>query len=94
MIRRGPPSCQHRAVPPLLVGLRPDHRLAGRDTVALADLARDILGISPASLFPAWALCERQALETAGISPPVIDLAGTDLAAAGWAGSPASTGSC
>jgi len=56
--------------------------------VALADLARDVLGITPASLFPAWALGERQALETAGINPPVIDLAGTDLAATGWAGQP------
>jgi len=73
---------------PLLVGLRPDYRLAGQDTIALADLARDVLGITPASLFPAWALCERQALETAGISPPAIDLAGTDLAAIGWAEQP------
>jgi len=73
---------------PLLVGLRPDHRLAGRDVVALADLARDVLGITPADLFPAWTLSQRQALETAGISPPVIDLAGTDLAAIGWAEQP------
>lgn len=30
---------------PLLVGLRPEHRLAGQDAVALNDLAHDVLGI-------------------------------------------------
>jgi hypothetical protein len=39
-------------------------------------------------LFPAWALSERQALETAGINPPTIDLADTDLAAVRWAERP------
>ena len=48
---------------PLLVGLRPDHRLAGRDTVALRDLAHDVLGMPPEDLFPAWTLAQRQALE-------------------------------
>jgi DNA-binding transcriptional LysR family regulator len=70
---------------PLLVGLRPDHRLVGRDTVALSDLARDVLGTNPEDLFPAWAISERQALETAGINPPTIDLTDTDLAATRWA---------
>jgi len=37
---------------PLLVGLRPGHRLAGQDMVALADLARDTLGLAPAALCP------------------------------------------
>ena len=71
---------------PMLVGLRPDHRLAGRDTVALQDLAHDVLGTAAADLFPAWALCQRQALEAAGISPPAVDLADPDLAATRWAG--------
>jgi DNA-binding transcriptional LysR family regulator len=73
---------------PLLVGLRPEHRLAGRPAVALADLAHDVLGTMPADLFPAWALSQRQALETAGISPPSADLADTDLAATRWADQP------
>ena len=70
---------------PLLVGLRPGHRLAGRDVIALGDLAQDVLGTTPADLFPAWALSQRQALEQAGISPPAIDLADPDLTATRWA---------
>ena len=37
---------------PLLVGLRPGHRLAGQDTIALQDLAHDVLGTTSADLFP------------------------------------------
>ena len=70
---------------PLLVGLRPDHRLASQNTLALSDLAHDVLGTSSADLFPAWALSQRQALEQAGISPPTIDLTDTELAATRWA---------
>ena len=69
---------------PLLVGLRPDHRLVGRDTVALSDLAHDVLGATPETLFPAWALAQRQALDAVGINPPRLDLAETDLAAGRW----------
>ena len=36
---------------PLLVGLRPDHRLACQDTVALRDLAHDVLGMPPETSF-------------------------------------------
>ena len=39
---------------PLVVGLRPDHRLAGRDSVALSELAHEVLGTAPEALFPAW----------------------------------------
>jgi DNA-binding transcriptional LysR family regulator len=70
---------------PLLVGLRPDHRLAGQGAVALKDLAQDVLGSTSADLFPAWALSQRQALDQAGISPPTIDLTDTDLTATRWA---------
>jgi DNA-binding transcriptional LysR family regulator len=70
---------------PLAVGLRPGHRLAGRDTVVLSELAREVLGSAPEALFPAWAQVQRKALETAGIAPPTIDLADTDLAALRWA---------
>ena len=73
---------------PLLVGLRPDHRLAGQDKVALSDLAHDVLGTTPEDLFPAWALSQRQVLETADLSPPTIDLTDTDLAATRWADQP------
>jgi DNA-binding transcriptional LysR family regulator len=70
---------------PLLVGLRPGHRLAGHDAVALTDLAHDVLGLMPAALFPAWALTQQQALDQAGIRPPTADLIDTDLAATRWA---------
>jgi DNA-binding transcriptional LysR family regulator len=70
---------------PLAVGLRPDHRLAGRDSIALSELAHELLGIAPDALFPAWALAQRQALDSAGIAPPVIELADADLAATRWA---------
>ena len=73
---------------PLLVGLRPGHRLAGRDTVALPDLAHDVLSTAPAELFPAWALSQRHALEAAGISPPTVDLTDTDRAATRWTDQP------
>lgn len=70
---------------PLLVGLRPGHRLAARDAVHLADLADDVFGRTREGLFPAWALCQRQALETLGRQPRhCVDLADTDLAAARW----------
>jgi hypothetical protein len=70
---------------PLLVGLRPGHPLAGQDAVALHDLAHYVLGTTSADLFPAWALSQQQALDMAGISPPAIDLADTELAATRWA---------
>ena len=68
----------------LLVGLRPSHRLAANDTIALSELAFDVLGTAPEALFPAWALSQRQALDAAGISPPTVELADTDLAAVRW----------
>ena len=73
---------------PLVVGLRPGHHLASRDTIALSELAHEVLGTAPEALFPAWALTQRQALDTAGIAPPAIELADTDLAAIRWADQP------
>jgi hypothetical protein len=70
---------------PLLVGLRPSHRLASRETIMLSDLEYELLGSAPEELFPAWALSERQALDAAGITPPTIELADSDLAASRWA---------
>lgn len=73
---------------PLLVGLRPGHRLAGQDRVRLADLARDRLGGTAETLFPAWALAQRQALAAAGVDPPRSQLVMTDLAATSWQDQP------
>jgi len=73
---------------PLLAGLRPNHRLASRDTIALSDLGHEVLGTSPQALFPAWALAQRQALDAARVAPPTIELADTDLAASRWADQP------
>lgn len=69
---------------PLLVGLRPGHRLAAADAVALGDLEGEVLGSPDADLFPAWALSQQQALATAGVAPPTAGLEASDLAAAGW----------
>ena len=73
---------------PLLVGLRPQHRLAGRSAVALADLADDVLGTTTEALFPAWALVQQQVLRAVGITPPQVQLERTDLAATRWTEQP------
>lgn len=73
---------------PLLVGLRPGHRLGDQETVRLADLAGDRLGVSAEALFPAWAIVQQRALAAAGIRPPQVTLAHTDLAATRWADQP------
>lgn len=69
---------------PLMVGLRADHHLAGAAEVALEDLARERLAVPSDTLFPALALAQRQALESAGLSPPVVILDATDLSASNW----------
>lgn len=69
---------------PMLVAMRATHRLAGADTVDLAELADDTLGMTRDSLFPAWALSQQQALAKAGIAPPTIELDDTDIAARRW----------
>jgi DNA-binding transcriptional LysR family regulator len=76
------------AAEPLLVGLRPGHRLAGQEIIRLADLAHDVLGRVRKCLFPAWALIQQQALDAAGIRPPAVDLDDTDLTAARWLDQP------
>lgn len=73
---------------PLLVGLRPTHRFAKRDSIVLADLANEVLGITPEALFPAWVLSQRQALDAAGVAPATVDLIDTDLAAVRWVDQP------
>jgi DNA-binding transcriptional LysR family regulator len=73
---------------PLLVGLRPQHVLAGESTVSLSQLAHEVLGATAETLFPAWAIVQQQALHAAGISPPQLPLVATDLAAARWMDQP------
>lgn len=73
---------------PLFVVLREGHRLAGQESVRLADLSRERLGMPSEALFPAWAVAQRQALDDAGVTPRVIELAATDLAATGWPAQP------
>lgn len=69
---------------PLLVGLRADHPLTERDSVALADLAGERFGVHSTALFPAWARAHLDALEAAGVSPAMVELADTDLFARRW----------
>jgi DNA-binding transcriptional LysR family regulator len=75
----------------LLVGLRVDHHLAGQAAVALDDLARSRLAVPSDTLFPALALAQRQALDSAGLSPPEVVLDATDLTASGWTDQPEAT---
>lgn len=76
---------------PLLVGLRPGHRMTDREVVTLADLAGEPLGLPSDALFPAWALAQRQALDEAGVRPPTVLLDATDLSASGWTSQPDAT---
>ena len=69
---------------PLFVALRPDHRLARQPSVDLQELAEDRLGMTDPSLFPAWTAAQHHALAAAGIAPPTVPLARTDLNAVGW----------
>jgi DNA-binding transcriptional LysR family regulator len=69
---------------PLLVALRPGHRLAGRATVTLADLAGETFSLPSKELFPGWALAQRHALDVVAVSPPTVELADTDLSAHKW----------
>jgi DNA-binding transcriptional LysR family regulator len=69
---------------PLLVGLREEHPWAARDAIDLPALAEMTLGIHPRRLLPAWHTAQLAALADADVDPPKVELADTDLAAAGW----------
>jgi hypothetical protein len=56
--------------------------------VALADLARESLGLHSEALFPAWTLAHLQALAAAEVSPPTVELVDPDLFARRWAAQP------
>jgi DNA-binding transcriptional LysR family regulator len=68
----------------VVVALRNSHRLAERDSVSWADLARETFGIPSASLFPDWSAAQQRVLDEAGICPPIVELEATDVAAADW----------
>lgn len=68
----------------LVVGVRPEHRSAAGDSVNLVDLETEAVGLHSEDLFPAWSTGLRQALEAAGVSPPVVEIADTDLSASRW----------
>jgi len=72
----------------LLVGLRPGHRLAESESIALVELADEVLGMPPEALFPAWVISQRQALDAAGVAPKVVELRDTDLSASRWLDQP------
>ncbi|HYP46089.1 MAG TPA: LysR family transcriptional regulator [Propionibacteriaceae bacterium] len=69
---------------PLLVGLRPGHPLVGEPAIQLSALADQVRGTTTDTLFPAWSLAQQQALRTAGIAPPTVQLDAPDLVAARW----------
>lgn len=69
---------------PLFVGLRTDHRLTTRDEVDLVDLAGETLGMHSDALFPTWVLAQKRTLRIAGVRPPVVELADTDVSAWKW----------
>jgi DNA-binding transcriptional LysR family regulator len=73
---------------PLLIGVRPSHRLAGRSYVAIDELKDDVLGQPSEALFPAWTQAQRAVLKTARIDPPTAGLPGADLSAARWVDNP------
>jgi DNA-binding transcriptional LysR family regulator len=73
---------------PLLIGLRPGHRLAGDDVIDLRLLGDRPLGLHPAQLFPAWHGAQRQILADAGLAPPTVELEDTDLSARLWTRQP------
>jgi hypothetical protein len=66
---------------------RTTRRVAG-EHIALADLAHEVLGFTPSSLLPAWALAQQQALAAAGVHPPTTELDDPDLTASRWADQP------
>lgn len=73
---------------PLLIGLRPDHRLGTETSIDLQRLGEHTLGMHPAHLFPAWHAAQRQILADADLTPPIAELSDTDLTARSWTNQP------
>jgi DNA-binding transcriptional LysR family regulator len=86
-----PPSgtaCRPVGREPLLVGLRPSHRLASRPSVGLDELGEEVVGIVSDALFPAWVQSQRAALVEAGIDPPTAPILAADISAVHWQDQP------
>jgi DNA-binding transcriptional LysR family regulator len=75
---------------PLLVGLRPQHRLAAQPAVPLAELAHEVLGAPSEALFPAWAIVQRQG-PAGGLHLAAADAARRDRPGRGAVDGPART---
>jgi DNA-binding transcriptional LysR family regulator len=73
---------------PLLIGLHPDDPLAQADQIDIRELSNRALGLQAAHLFPAWHDVQQQVLVDAGISPPIVELADTDLSPRMWVAQP------
>jgi len=73
---------------PLMVSVRPDHRYAGREAVTLADFAGETLGVPSEALFPAWALAQRQLLESAQVPFRTVEISDNHVSASKWPAEP------
>jgi DNA-binding transcriptional LysR family regulator len=73
---------------PLSVSVRRNHRLADRSGVPLSELAHERLGIAGEPLFPAWVSTQRQALQAAGVDPPMVELDDNHVSAGQWPAQP------
>jgi DNA-binding transcriptional LysR family regulator len=69
---------------PIVVGLRPEHPLAGDPSIRLCDLEGATLGIQNGDLFPGWATALQTIVEAQGMTPPTVELRDIDLAARDW----------
>lgn len=69
---------------PLLVGLRPSHRLAPRSSVGLDELGGEALGVVSDALFPAWVQSQRAALTDAGVEVRTVPILAADISAVRW----------
>jgi DNA-binding transcriptional LysR family regulator len=68
----------------LLIGLRPDHPLAGEASIDLHRLGAQTLGMHAAHLFPAWHAVQQQVLSDTGLTPPIVELDDPDLTGRRW----------
>jgi DNA-binding transcriptional LysR family regulator len=73
---------------PLLAGVRPTHRLAGRSNVTPGELSGDVLGLPSEALFPAWVNAQSAVLAEVGIEPPTAPLMAADISALRWVDQP------
>lgn len=82
--KRGQVTSRSLCAQPIVVAVRPGHRLAGRRSVSLVELERETLGLASAQLFPAWASYQQRALDVAGVAPPTKVLEDHSVEAPRW----------